>query len=215
MAVWAKDMDDREGHAQSFLDDVRVFHTTGTFGTPEELADDVERRVRRIGLEDLAPWVKLGPVVFRARAITERAGEVDVVARIRDRDVLAQLEGMRSDRWGRTMEGTFTYSGRVRPSRVEQVEVTTTAGAGAGLRLLLTTSEVTLDTFSEMSVSGGGRTFTAQDFTEMGLRRLLFGEAVQLDDFTGHMATMDDPLAPIAGMDLLGGDRSVRSSTSC
>lgn len=202
VAVWAKDVDDREGHAQSFLDDVRAFHTTGAFGTPEELADDVERRVRRIGSEDLAPWVKLGPVVFRARRITERAGQVDVVAQIRDRGVLAQLEGMRSDRWGRTQEGMFTYSGRARGSRVEEVEVTTTAGAGAGLRLSLTTSEVTPDALSEMSVSNGGRTYTAQDLTEMGLRRSLFGEPIPLDDFTGHMATNADPLASIAGMGL-------------
>jgi hypothetical protein len=109
VAVWAKNLSDREGHAQSFLDDVQTFHTTGVFGTPEELADDVERRIRRIGSEDLAPWVKLGSVVFRARTITEKAGRVDVVAQIRDRGVLAQIEGMRSDRWGSTQERVFTY----------------------------------------------------------------------------------------------------------
>jgi hypothetical protein len=36
----------------------------------------------------------------------------------------------------------------------------------------------------------------------MGLRRSLFGEAIPLDDFTGHMGTITDPLASIAGTGL-------------
>jgi hypothetical protein len=53
-----------------------------------------------------------------------------------------------------------------------------------------------------MSESNGGRTYTAQDLTEMGLRRSLFGEAIPLDDFTGHMGTIADPLTSIAGTGL-------------
>jgi hypothetical protein len=100
VAVWAKDLDDREGHAESFLADTRTFHTTGSFATPVELAEGVERRLRRIAAEDLAPWVKLGPIIFRSRRIIEGVGRTEVVARVRDRAVLDDLEALRSDRWG-------------------------------------------------------------------------------------------------------------------
>jgi hypothetical protein len=63
VAAWAKDLRDREGHEESFLAEIKTFHTTGLFATPAELADEVERRVRRIAAEELPPWVKLGPIV--------------------------------------------------------------------------------------------------------------------------------------------------------
>lgn len=100
VAIWAKDVTDREGHEQAFLDEVRTFHTTGRFETGEELARDVERRLRRIAAEDLAPWVKLGALVFRARRITERAGRTEVIARVRDPAVLTRLEAIRPDAFG-------------------------------------------------------------------------------------------------------------------
>ena len=83
VAVWAKDVEDREGYEESFLEEVRTFHATGRFSTPAEFAEDVDRRFRRIAAEDLAPWAKLGAVVFRARRIAEGAGRGEVVARVR------------------------------------------------------------------------------------------------------------------------------------
>jgi hypothetical protein len=202
VALWAKDVEDREGHEESFVQEVRTFHTTGRFDTPAELADDVDRRLRRIAAQDLAPWAKLGPVVFRARRITERAGRAEVVARVRDPEVLSRLEGTRSDRWGRTHEGTFTYSGRVRQSRVEDVEVTTTAGTGAEVHISLTTGELDTDPLGEMSLSSGGRTFSSAELTEIGLRRTLFGEPGPLDRFSESMSAIPDPFAPLRGLAL-------------
>ena len=125
-----------------------------------------------------------------------------MTARVRDRDVLARLEGMRSDRWGRTGEGTFTYSGRVRRSRVEDVEVTTTAGTGAEVRLSLATGELEPDSLGEMSVSSGGTTYSGQELAEIALRRTLLGEPGPLDRLSGSMSPMSDPFAPLRGVAL-------------
>src|SRR6266511_897653 len=141
VAVWAKGVPDREGHEQSFLDEIRTFHTTGRFETAAELAEDVERRLRRIAAEDLAPWVKLGALVFRARKITEQAGRTEVSARIRGAEILAGLEAMRSDLWRRGQDLRLTYAGRVRRAELADLELTTTAGRGAEVRLSLMTSE--------------------------------------------------------------------------
>lgn len=202
IAVWAKDVDDREGHAQSFLDEVRTFHTTGAFGAPDELADQVEGRLRLIAAADLAPWVKLGQVIFRACRISESEGRLEVQARVRDPGVLAELEGMRPDRWGRGYEGLLTYAGRTRQCRVEDVAVTTTAGKGAEVAIRLVASEVPQDPLSGMSVSEGGRIYGPEDLTEFGLRAALFGESVPLGGLSAHMARVPNPLQPLGELGL-------------
>lgn len=202
IAVWAKNVDDREGHEQSFLEEVRTFHTTGAFGTPKELADDVERRLRRIAAEDLAPWVKLGHVIFRARRIAESGGRLEVQARIRDPGVLAELEGMRPDQWGRGYEGLLSYAGRTRQCRLEDLAVTTTAGKGADVTIRLVASEVPQDALSGMSLSEGGRTYSPEDLTELGLRVGLFGEAIPLGGHSEHMVQMPNPLEPLGELRL-------------
>jgi hypothetical protein len=202
VAIWAKKVADREGHEQAFLEEVRTFHTTGRFETAGELADDVEGRLRRIAAEDVAPWVKLGVMVFRARRITERAGRIEVLARVRDPAVLARLESMRPDKFGPLDERRLTYSGRVRGCRVEDADVTTTAGSGAEVNLSLVTTDLRADPLSDMSVSEGGTTYSAQDLTEMGLRRALFGETVPIGGLTQHLTEIDNPFRRLAGLSL-------------
>jgi hypothetical protein len=202
IAVWAKGVEDREGHEQSFLDEIRTFHTTGAFGTSEELAGEVERRLRRIAAEDLAPWVKLGHVIFRARRVTESGGRLEVQARIRDAHVLAEIEGMRPDQWGRGYEGLFSYTGRTRQCQLEELAVTTTAGKGAEVNIRLVASEVPQDPLSAVSLSEGGRTYSPQDLTDMGLRGAVFGESIPLGGLSDHMARMPNPLEPLAELHL-------------
>lgn len=45
VSVWNA-IDDVDGRQQDFLGEIRVFQTTGTYGSPESLADGVERRLR-------------------------------------------------------------------------------------------------------------------------------------------------------------------------
>jgi hypothetical protein len=202
ITVWAKSLDDREGHEQSFLEEIRTFHTTGRFSTPEGLADEVERRLRRVAAEDVAPWVKLGHVIFRARRITESGGRLEVQARIRDPEVLADIEATRTDQWGRGYEGLLSYAGRTRQCRVEDVAVTTTAGMGAEVALRLVAGDIAQDPMAAMSLSESGRTYSAQDLTEMGLRSALFGEAIPIGRMSEHMARMPNPLGPLAELHL-------------
>jgi hypothetical protein len=202
VAVWAEDVEDREGHAASFLEEVRAFHTTGTFRSADELADGVERRLRRIAAEDLAPWVKFGSVIFRARRIDESRDRIEVEARVRDRDVLAALEVLGPDRWGRSEEAPLTYAGRSRPARIETLTLTTTAGSGAEVRLALTAAEIHTDFASEMSVSDGGRAYSPADLTELGLRHELFGEPLPPGSLVAPMADVGGVLRPLEGLRL-------------
>jgi hypothetical protein len=47
--------DDREGHQQTFLDEIRVFHVAPQFNSPEDLQSQIEDRLKMIAAEDLAP----------------------------------------------------------------------------------------------------------------------------------------------------------------
>ncbi len=141
ICVWVSEDPDREGHQHSFVEEVRTFHVTGRFQTPNELANDVERRLRRIAAEDLAPWCKLGPIIFRAKTITEGGDRIEVLSDLRNDAVVARIEEMRSERWGMGYEGVFTYRGRVRKVRVENVEIATTAASRVGVRIKMSIQE--------------------------------------------------------------------------
>ena len=98
ISVWVRDHGaNRQGDARDFVDEVRVFHTTGSFTDPEDLVRRVRARLVEIAAEDLAPWVKLGAVVFRAERITDRGSQVRVEATVRDPAVAEALTGFRSD----------------------------------------------------------------------------------------------------------------------
>jgi hypothetical protein len=125
-----------------------------------------------------------------------------VSARLRSAEILAGLEAMRSDLSRGSQDLRLTYAGRVRRAGLEDLEVTTTAGRGAEIRLSLTTSEIASDTFADMSVSEGGKTYSSEDLTEMGLRHALFGEPISLGGLTHHMSEIDDPLRPVGELGL-------------
>src|SRR5260370_29585643 len=111
MAVWTASVPDREGHEQSFLDEVRTFHVVPAFSTADDLQRQVEDRMRAIAAEDLAPWCKLGNVVFRAMEVEDCGTVIHVTARVKDDTVARALEEARGDRVNRGPMGHFTRAG--------------------------------------------------------------------------------------------------------
>jgi hypothetical protein len=53
ICAWALQADDHEGHQQSFLDEIRVFHVVPTFRSTEELQTQIQERLKAIAAEDL------------------------------------------------------------------------------------------------------------------------------------------------------------------
>ena len=96
ISVWTTSAE-QDGRQRDFLDEVRVFHTTGTYTSHDDLAERVERRLRAIAADALAPWVKVGPAVFRASSIHDDGKTLTVVARVRDDTVTASLLSRRPD----------------------------------------------------------------------------------------------------------------------
>ena len=86
ISVWTTSAD-QDGRQREFLDEVRVFHTTGTYTSPEDLAERVERRLRAIAGDALAPWVKVGQAVFRASGLHDDGRTVTVTGQVRAKAV--------------------------------------------------------------------------------------------------------------------------------
>lgn len=192
IAVWCLRADDREGHEQSFLEEVRTFHVVPEFTSIDGLRGQVEERLKTIAAEDLAPWCKLATVVFRATEVSDGGHNIHVSARVRSDEVAHALEAFRPDGIGGGGEGRFTWAGRSKCVRVTSMKSTTTSARSKTFTIDLETREQQRDTLLEMSVSG----YSADDLTEAALRSAVFGERHPLgDQHMGFITEMPDPLA--------------------
>jgi uncharacterized protein DUF4062 len=194
MAVWTLQTSEREGPEQSFLDEVRTFHVAPGFSSADDLRRQVEDRMRTIAAEDLAPWCKLGNIVFRATEIEDRGDVIQVKARVRSDAVARALEDMRGDRFNRGTVARITWSGRSKYAKVTGVQVTTTSGKSKMVRLELAVTDSPQDHFREISVNGK----SPADLTELGLRSVLFGKPnPYTEQHMGFATEIPDPLAPL------------------
>lgn len=194
MAIWTAVAPDREGHEQSFLDEVRTFYVAPEFRTAADLQRQVEERLRAIAAEDLAPWCKLGNIVFRATEVEDRGGVIQVTARVKADAVARALEEARGDRYNRGSSAHFTWSGRSKYVKVTNIYATTTSARSKMFRLELSVEEPPRDTFLEVSIAGK----SPADLTESALRSALFGESNPLaDQHWGFAAEIPDPFAPL------------------
>jgi hypothetical protein len=100
LSVWSETGGRREGPQQSFLEEVRSFNVTGEFATPDELETSLRTRLSTVASEELSPWVKVGPTIFRTKEIRVGGGRAEIKAVIRDADVADYLASL-DDRFGR------------------------------------------------------------------------------------------------------------------
>jgi Domain of unknown function (DUF4062) len=175
IAVWVRaDGSRRQGDAREFVDEVRLFHTTGTFTGPDDLAADVRRRLEELAAEDLAPWVKLGSVIFRASRVVDASDRMEVEAIVRDPVVRERLLSLRGDQWGRSQPVQFTDPFGSRPVTVSQVTATTTARSSQEFAITLQADGRTSSGHPSQRMTVN--TLSPDDVVEQGLRHRLLGE---------------------------------------
>jgi hypothetical protein len=192
ISVYPLDVPDREGRQQAFLDEVWQFHTAPLVAAAD-LPAAVIRRLERIAAEEMAPWCKLGNVVFRASSVSETKEQIVVNAKARSRDVSHALDQMAGERWS-SFDGQFTWHGRSQAVRVTDIEVTTTASTSRAYRISLERREAQRD--SLLDVSLGKK--TPDDLTEIAIRVALLDEQNPLSEQQmDFMADLGDPLASL------------------
>ena len=137
ISAWVLNTQRREGPQQAFLDEIRTFRVVPSFHSPADLGRQVQDRLRGIAAEDLAPWVKLGSIVFRACRVVHDANKIEVTARMQTDDVVSALEALTPDDYGRGQESRFTWAGRCRTVRATSVRSTTTTARSTLIDLRL------------------------------------------------------------------------------
>jgi hypothetical protein len=199
ISAWVLDVDDREGHQRSFLEEIRTFYTTGRAGSAEELARGVAERLRTIAAEDVAPWCKIGHVVLRARRIRDTGAELEISAEVRDAEVAHALTELRPGLAGARRPLQVVFGDTVTDARVERVEITTTAGTSRTVALTFATDDrqPSRGPLTDVSYTSGGTTYSPGELTEIALRAALFNEPNPL----GHGALppeIEDPIQPLS-----------------
>ncbi len=179
VSVWARDVDDMNADQYRFLQEVRTFHTTGSFTEADDLVEKVRRRFLELAADTISPWVKLGEVVMRARTVVDNGSTIIVRASVHAPEVSAALEAMRPETF-RTQDEHFTWAGKCVPVRVNTVETTTSAARSTAVEIVLErldsrgSGSALFTTASSFTTNA--RTFTSEELTVLHVRHVLFGE---------------------------------------
>jgi hypothetical protein len=196
-SIWNTD-GDLDGHQWDFLEEVRVFHTTGSYGSPDDLAQRVERRLRVIAAESIAPWVKVGNAIFRATSVQDDGRQITVIARIRDRTVAASLEARRpGNSYGRNSEARMTWPGGTALVRTTSVASETTSAQSRTMTIV--GIRVAENRSNHLEVAYEGR--TPEDLTELAMRIALLGEPNPFGTMS-FLVAAENPLLAIADLRL-------------
>jgi hypothetical protein len=187
-----------DGRQTDFIADVGVFHTYGVYSSPAEVGSGITTRLREVAAEELSPWVKLGPIAFRASTVRTSGREISVVARIRDNDVYAAITRF-PDVAARSSEPLlFTHDLTSTPVRVKDLATETTVGRTRTVELELTRQDHAGANLNELSTQG----LTSEDITEVGVRVALLGEENPLGTMSFLTDDVTNPLEAIQGLSL-------------
>ena len=196
ISVWAT-TGDMDGRQRDFLEEIRTFHTTGSYSDPHELGEGLSYRLAEIAAAANSRWCKVGAALFRAGRYTDYGNQINVEATIRDGDILAALEGLRPNNWNQRQSTRITCAGRTHAVGIDSVVVEVKSGRSWLVRIEATKEDVRSNGTGLPGFSLGDR--SPDDLTELALRIALLGEPNPL----GQMATMAEMPNPISHINLM------------
>ena len=198
ISVWATTTE-MDGRQRDFLNEVRTFHTTGRYSSPDELRDALMRRLTEVAAAEHSPWCKVGHVLFRARRYSDNGTQVLVEASIRDDDIVAELERLRPGDWHGRQQSRITCARRTHEVEINSVVVEATAGRA---RLVRIEATKTRESYTGMRlIDASYADYSPDDLTELALRVALFGESNPLG-YMASLAEFDNPIPAIAQIGL-------------
>jgi hypothetical protein len=196
-SIWNSDKE-LDGRQRDFLNEIRVFHTTGSYSSAEDLAQRIVKRLTVIGAESIAPWVKVGAAIFRATSVQDDGRQITVKARIRDNAVAASLESRRpGNSFGRNSETRITWPGSTSPVRIATVTSETTSSQSRTITIVGNRGSENRANHLEMAFEGR----SPEDLTELAMRVALLGEPNPLGTMS-FLAAAENPLHGIASLRL-------------
>jgi hypothetical protein len=180
-----------------FVGGMRNAYTTSPWSESGDLAERVRRRLIQIASEDLAPWVRLGNLVFRVREIEHNGSDVRLVADIRSPAMHVAIQDIAANRRSDLTLVAPGVMARVQAVRLStQTQSTTTHRETIDLRITgQVASEVSFGT-----VHSDGRAWNPAELTEAMLSDALVGTSMSPRNL--WMQQQADPLEPMRGLKL-------------
>jgi hypothetical protein len=177
---------------------VQLFHVTGSFTGPEDLPRKVEKRLREIAAEDLAPWVKLGAVIVRASRVEVGPSTITVQARVHDPGVMRALAEIAGDpQHGGRREISITYANRSGTGHVEALSEASTSAAFTNVTIQ---AKVTWPRGGD-SMAAGTAGYSPDDLTEIAMKVGLLDEPMPSDlGRMGFLVGATDPLSELQAL---------------
>lgn len=183
---------DMDGTQRDVINGLRNLYTTSPWHNAEDLGRRVERRLRDLASEELAPWVRVGRTIFRAKELTSDGKTITVTADILSPAVHSELVRLRDSRStvafaaphdARSVQFTDLTTRTVSNARHEE-KLTLAAGERSSHRMPMSVNGISADEILRRSLSDG-----------------LFGTN-ELGTRAGHLAQPIDPFEEIRSANL-------------
>jgi hypothetical protein len=200
ISMWvARDDQGRQGNARDFVQELQVFHTTGSFADGADLARRVCERIAELAADDEAPWVKVGDAIFRATLLRDSGGELVIEAEVRNREVARYLEGLRPDQWNRSRNVPITTPDRSGTGEISELSVEARSMSMRKIELRARMSWADGSRSSAFATGG----LTHEDLVEREIRAALLQEELPSESTPfGPTTEPADPLAELATLTL-------------
>lgn len=181
-----------DGQQRDLVAGARNMYTTSSWSSPDHLREQIVRRLADLAAEEMAPWVRIGSLLIRAREISSNGDIVVIHADARTPRIHAELVQLRE----RSSDVVFTTPSDSTMGRVIDLH--------SSSRVIGVHSEkITLRVFDKrgatmrMSMNG----VPADELAERALADALFGTQT-LSREASWMQQAVDPLAPLRGLEL-------------
>jgi hypothetical protein len=181
-----------DGQQRDLVAGTRNMYTTSSWSTPDHLREQIVRRLSDLAAEEMAPWVRIGTLLIRAREISSNGDNVIVHADTRSQQVHAELVRLRE----RSSDVVFTTPSDSKTARLVDLQSTSRV---FGVHSEVIALRVSDNRGSGMRMNVNG--VSADELSERALADALFGTRTMPRD-ASWMQEKADPLAPLRGLQL-------------
>ena len=182
-----------DGAQRDLIQGARNLYTTSFWSNPIDLQQRIIRRLEDLAAEELAPWVRVGRALFRAREITSDGRTISVTADVRSEAVHAELVRLRDSRAGGVAFASPTEALSVQVTGLSTKSISTIAHEE---HLTLVAQE---RRSSSMRAALNG--ISADEVARRALSDGVFGTST-LGEQASWLARPTDPLDPLRGSGL-------------
>lgn len=182
-----------DGSQRDLIQSARNLYTTSPWSDPADLGQRVRRRLEELAAEELAPWVRVGRTLFRAREITNDGRTISLTAAVHSDAVHSELVRLRDTQASGVPFASPNYA---RAVQVAELSTRTVSTIRHEERLTLIAEG---QQRSNMPASLNG--VSADEVTRRALSDGLFGTSM-LGQQVGWFARPIDPLEALRGLGL-------------